>query len=46
MMSFEEEEEAYREFTDVYGDTSVLLVDTYDSVEGVKKALRRAHSRI
>jgi len=39
MMSFEEEEEAFRQFTQVYGEGSVLLVDTYDSVEGVQKAL-------
>ena len=39
MMSFEEEEEAFRQFTEVYGAESVLLVDTYDSVEGVQKAL-------
>ena len=40
-MSFEEEAEAFRQFTQVYGESSVLLVDTYDSVEGVKKALRQ-----
>jgi len=39
MMSFEEEEDAFRQFTQVYGADSVLLVDTYDSVEGVRKAL-------
>jgi nicotinate phosphoribosyltransferase len=39
MMSYEEEEDAFRQFTEVYGDSSVLLVDTYDSVEGVRKAL-------
>jgi len=39
MMSYEEEEDAFRQFTQVYGDSSVLLVDTYDSVEGVRKAL-------
>jgi nicotinate phosphoribosyltransferase len=39
-MSFEEEEESFRRFADVYGGKAVLLVDTYDSIEGVKKALR------
>ncbi len=40
-MAFEEEEEAFRQFAQIYGAQSVLLVDTYDSVEGVRKALRQ-----
>ena len=39
-MSFEDEEESVRRFANLYGDKAVLLVDTYDSIEGVKKALR------
>jgi nicotinate phosphoribosyltransferase len=39
-MSFEDEAEAFRKFAELYGAKAVLLVDTYDSVEGVKKALR------
>ena len=38
-MSFEEEAEAFRRFAALYGGKTVLLVDTYDSIEGVKKAL-------
>jgi len=40
-MAFEEEEEAFRRFADIYGARAILLVDTYDSVEGVRKALRQ-----
>jgi nicotinate phosphoribosyltransferase len=39
-MSFEDEAESFRKFAELYGDKAVLLVDTYDSVEGVKKALQ------
>ena len=39
-MSFEEEEESFRRFAELYGPKAVLLIDTYDSVEGVRKALR------
>ncbi|HWP85607.1 MAG TPA: nicotinate phosphoribosyltransferase [Terriglobia bacterium] len=39
-MSFEEEAESFRRFAELYGSKAVLLVDTYDSIEGVKKALR------
>jgi len=40
IMAFEEEEEAFRKFASIYGSRAILLVDTYDAVEGVKKALR------
>ena len=40
-MAFEEEAEAFRQFAQIYGPRTVLLVDTYDSVEGVRKALRQ-----
>ena len=39
-MSFEDEAESFRKFAELYGSKAVLLVDTYDSIEGVKKALR------
>jgi len=39
-MSFEDEAESFRSFAELYGSQAVLLVDTYDSIEGVKKALR------
>jgi nicotinate phosphoribosyltransferase len=32
------EEQAFRNFVDAYGENSILLVDTYDSVEGIKQA--------
>ena len=38
-MSFEEEEESFRRFAEIYGPNTVLLIDTYDPVEGVRKAL-------
>ncbi|MGH9783278.1 MAG: nicotinate phosphoribosyltransferase, partial [Terriglobia bacterium] len=40
-MAFAEEEVAFRRFAEIYGERAVLLVDTYDSVEGVRKALRQ-----
>ncbi|MBI3933629.1 MAG: nicotinate phosphoribosyltransferase [Acidobacteria bacterium] len=39
-MSFEDEEESFRRFAELFGSKAVLLVDTYDSIEGVKKALQ------
>ena len=32
------EEESFSSFADTYGQNAMLLVDTYDSVEGIKKA--------
>jgi len=32
------EEEAFANFVESYGEKTILLVDTYDSVEGIKKA--------
>jgi nicotinate phosphoribosyltransferase len=40
-MSFDDEEEAFRRFAALYGSSAVLLVDTYDSIEAVRKALRQ-----
>ncbi len=37
------EEEAFREFIDLYGENAVLLVDTFDTVEGIKKAAEVAY---
>ncbi len=42
IMSFEEEEEAFRAYAEAFPDKTVLLVDTYDTVEGVKKAIKVA----
>jgi nicotinate phosphoribosyltransferase len=40
VMAFEEEGEAFQAYAELFPDSSVLLVDTYDTVEGVKKAIR------
>jgi len=40
--SFDEEIESFRAFSDVFPDNCVLLVDTYDVVEGVRNAIRVA----
>jgi len=34
----ESEEQAFRDFVEIYGEKTILLVDTYDSVEGIRKA--------
>jgi nicotinate phosphoribosyltransferase len=36
------EEQAFRAFAEIYGAKAILLVDTYDSVEGIKTAARVA----
>jgi nicotinate phosphoribosyltransferase len=42
VMSFEDEEEAFREFAMDFPRHCVLLVDTYDTVEGVQRAIKIA----
>lgn len=37
------QEQAFREFAAIYRDKTILLVDTYDTIEGVKTAARVAH---
>jgi nicotinate phosphoribosyltransferase len=37
--SFEDETEAFRAFAEVYGDDTVLLIDTYDTLRGADKAI-------
>ncbi len=39
VMSFESELEAFRAFAEVYPDSCLLLVDTYDTVQGIKNAV-------
>ncbi|MHC4542602.1 MAG: nicotinate phosphoribosyltransferase [Planctomycetota bacterium] len=34
----ESQEQAFRNFADAYGENSILLVDTYDCIEGIKEA--------
>ena len=39
VMSFETELEAFREFVKAFPDNSVLLIDTYDVIEGARNAI-------
>ncbi len=39
VMSFDEEEEAFATFAKHFPDNTVFLVDTYDTIEGIKKAI-------
>ena len=40
VMAFEEEEEAFLTYAKILPDACVLLVDTYDTIAGVKKAIK------
>ena len=40
VMAFENEEEAFLEYAKILPDASIFLVDTYNTLEGVKKAIR------
>ncbi len=40
VMVFEEEEEAFRAFAKSFPDRTLLLIDTYNTLEGAKKALK------
>jgi len=42
IMSFETEEESFRAYARTFPDKAVLLVDTYDTVKGVEKAIEVA----
>jgi nicotinate phosphoribosyltransferase len=37
--SFEDEIEAFRAYAEVFGDETVLLIDTYDTLQGAEKAV-------
>ncbi len=39
VMSFDSELDAFRAFAKVYPDTCLLLVDTYDTIQGIKNAI-------
>ncbi|MBF5058762.1 nicotinate phosphoribosyltransferase [Candidatus Neptunochlamydia vexilliferae] len=45
IMAFDREEEAFDAYTDVLPDNCIYLVDTYDTVEGVKKAIKVAQKK-
>jgi len=38
----ESEEESFRNYAQLYGDRAVFLIDTYDPIEGIKKAAKVA----
>lgn len=40
VMAFDDEEESFRAYAKILPDACVFLVDTYDTIEGVKKAIR------
>ena len=42
IMAFESEEEAFRAYLKAFPERAVLLADTYDTVEGVKRAIKVA----
>jgi nicotinate phosphoribosyltransferase len=44
VMSFEREEDAFRAFMGDFPDNAVMLVDTYDTVIGVRRAIAAARS--
>ena len=49
VLSFESEEEAFRAFLEDFPQSAVLLVDTYDTLEGVRRAIsasREAGTRL
>lgn len=41
--SFDSEEEAFQGFQEVFPDNCVLLVDTYDTTQGIRQAIEVAH---
>ncbi|KAA9333308.1 nicotinate phosphoribosyltransferase [Hymenobacter busanensis] len=42
VMAFDGEEEAFEKYADAFPDDSVFLVDTYDTLEGVRNAIKVA----
>src|SRR5436309_11006692 len=42
VLAFEREEDAFRRFIESFPDGTVLLVDTYDTLEGVRRAISAA----
>lgn len=42
VQAYEDETDAFRGFAEVFGESTVLLVDTYDTPRGVERALRVA----
>lgn len=44
VMAFDREEDAFAAYADAFPDDSVLLVDTYDTLEGVRRAIQVART--
>ncbi len=42
-LAFPTEQEAFERYHELYPDTTILLVDTYDTIQGVRNALRFGH---
>lgn len=40
VLAFDKEEEAFENYFKIFPNNSILLVDTYDTIEGVKKAIQ------
>jgi len=45
VMAHEKEEEAFWNFASVYPENTIFLIDTYDTVEGVKNAIKVAKKK-
>lgn len=45
-MAHETEREAFRNYADVFPDHAILLVDTYDTLEGTRRAIEAAGRRL
>jgi nicotinate phosphoribosyltransferase len=42
VMNFDQEADAFRAYYDCFGEQSIMLIDTYDTVEGARKAVEVA----
>lgn len=40
VMSFDEEEEAFKAYSEIFPDNNVLLIDTYNTIEAAKKVVK------
>jgi len=42
IMAFGDEEEAFRRYYECYGEDAIILIDTYETIEGARRAIRAA----
>jgi nicotinate phosphoribosyltransferase len=42
VMNFEQEADAFRRYYECFGEQSIMLIDTYDTLEGARKAVEAA----